>query len=182
LKKAGEALQSAELKEQIADKLQVHDVAAKEWLEYAALREKLVGKPSVEWSTTDLDGKPHDLKDYRGKVVVLDFWYRGCGNCIMGMPQIKHVAAHFQGQPVAVLGMNDDDKEANAKFVIEKLALNYPNLKANGFAEHKYGILWAPALLILDQQGIVRELHVGYSPTLGREVIHTVEELLRAKA
>jgi thiol-disulfide isomerase/thioredoxin len=157
--------------------LQKHEALVKEYLETAALREKLVGKPSVDWSTTDLEGNPHALKDYRGKVVVLDFWYRGCGWCILGMPQIKDVAAQFQGKPVAVLGMNDDEKEDDATLVVQKLGLTYPNLKAKGLPD-KYEIEGFPTLLILDQQGIVREVHVGYSPTLGDDVIKIVEHLL----
>lgn len=47
-------------------------------------------------------GKKHALKHYRGKVVVLDFWYRNCGWCLRAMPQVKEAATHFRGRPGGV--------------------------------------------------------------------------------
>ena len=114
-----------------------------------------MNKPSPEWDTTDLAGSAVSLAGCRGKVLVLDFWYRGCGWCIRAMPQMKQVATHFQGRPVAVLGMNTDRDQADAQFVVDKLALNYPTLKAEGLPE-KYGVRGFPTLLVIDQAGVVR--------------------------
>ena len=118
----------------------------------------VLDKPSPAWQTTDLSGGQRSIDGCRGKVVVLDFWYRGCGWCIRAMPQIKEVAAHHQGRPVEVLGMNTDDDEADARFVIDKLALNYPTLKAEGLPE-KYGVRGYPTLVVIDQVGVVRRSH-----------------------
>ncbi|MBM4049319.1 MAG: TlpA family protein disulfide reductase, partial [Planctomycetes bacterium] len=101
--------------------------------------EEVLNKAAAQWGTTDLDGKKHALDDYRGKVIVLDFWYRGCGWCIKAMPQIKQVVDHFRDRPVAVLGMNTDRKEEDARFVTDKVKLNYPTLKAEGLPE-KYKV------------------------------------------
>ena len=76
-----------------------------------------------------------------------------------------------------MFGMNTDREEADARFVIEKLALNYPNLKAEGLAE-KYGVRGFPTLVVIDQVGVVRDFHVGYSPMLAENVIATVDKLL----
>jgi thiol-disulfide isomerase/thioredoxin len=57
-------------------------------------------------------------------MVVLDFWYRGCGWCIRAMPQLNAVADQFAGRPVAVLGMAIDQNEANAKFVCDEMTLD----------------------------------------------------------
>jgi thiol-disulfide isomerase/thioredoxin len=122
-------------------------------------------------------GSPRSLEACRGKVVVLDFWYRGCAWCIRAMPQVKQIAAHFQGRPVEVFGMNTDRGEADAKFVVDKLALNYPTLKGEGVPE-KYGVSGFPTLLVIDQAGVLRDIHVGYSPTLAKNVIASVEKLL----
>ena len=141
---------------------------------------EVVNKAAADWETTDLDGNKHSLTDYRGKVVVLDFWYRGCGWCIRAMPQIKEVVDHFHDQPVAVLGMNIDKKEKDARFVIDKLKLNYPTLKAEGIPD-KYRVHGYPALIIIDQKGIVRARHLGYTPDLREEITKTIDGLL-AKA
>jgi thiol-disulfide isomerase/thioredoxin len=138
---------------------------------------EVLGKPSPSWRATDLAGSTHSIEACRGKVVILDFWYRGCGWCIRAMPQVQRVAAHFQGRPVEVFGMNTDREEENARFVSEKMALSYPTLKAEGLTE-RYGVQGFPTLLIIDQDGVVRDIHVGYSPTLAKSVIATVEKLL----
>ena len=96
------------------------------------------------------------------------------------MPQLRQITEHFKDKPIVVFGMNNDEKEEDAKFVIEKLGLNYRNLKATGLSD-KYKVAGMPTLLILDPQGIVRDIHVGYSPTLRDDVVRSVERLLQAK-
>ncbi|MCH7920955.1 MAG: TlpA family protein disulfide reductase [Planctomycetes bacterium] len=137
----------------------------------------VLNRPAADWTTTDLNGKKHSLAGHRGKVIVLDFWYRGCGWCIKAMPQIMEVTEHFRDQPVVVLGMNTDRKEADARFVATSLKLNYATLKAAGLPE-KYGVQAFPTLIIIDTDGIVRDRHVGYSPNLREELIETISGLL----
>lgn len=145
-----------------------------------------IDKPSQDWSTTDLAGTPHALADYRGKVVVLDFWYRGCGWCIRAMPQMKQLVDDFSGQDVAILGVNSDQDDADALFVIDKLKLNYPTLR-NGSASGKdrintkYLVHGWPTLVVIDSKGVVRHFHSGYSPTLRHDLGEKIRELLTEK-
>jgi thiol-disulfide isomerase/thioredoxin len=129
------------------------------------------------WARTDIDGKKHSLTDYRGKVVVLDFWFRNCEPCIRAMPQLKEIAQKFRDRPVAVLGMNIDKEEKYARFGADKLKLNYPTLRAEGLVE-KYDVHFFPTLVIIDQQGVVRARHEGYMTNLLQEVSETINHLL----
>jgi peroxiredoxin len=137
--------------------------------------------PAAEWKLDDLDGKSHALADYRGKVVVLDFWYRGCGWCIRAMPQIQQLADDFKGDPVAVLGMNKDRDEQDARFVVDAMHLTYPILKATGVPE-KYGVHGFPTLVVIDQKGTVRDIHIGFSKTLRADVSKVIRELLDGRS
>jgi thiol-disulfide isomerase/thioredoxin len=166
------------VREQLDSQLKNHEQYSKYTLEDAERRAKHVGKPAAPFKTTDLDGKEYSLDGLRGKVLVLDFWYRGCGWCIRAMPQMRELADDFKGQPVAILGMNTDRNEKDARFVIDAMNLNYPTLKAEGLPE-KFGVQGFPTLVIIDQSGTVRDLHVGYSPTLREEVGKTIRELLK---
>ena len=141
-------------------------------------RLEILDKASPEWETTDFDGKEHAIRDYRGKVVVLDFWNTDCAPCLRAMPQVKQLVQDFKDKPVIVLGMNDDGNEDDARSVIEKLDLNYPNLRAGDLAE-KYKVESFPTLLVIDRRGIVRAAHVGYSPKMRKEVTESVKKLLR---
>ena len=102
-------------------------------------RAKFVNKKSQRWTADDFDDQSHALDDYQGKVILLDFWYRGCPWCIRAMPQIDQIADHYKDEPVVVLGINVDEKLEDALFVIEKLEPSYTNLKGRDLTK-KYGI------------------------------------------
>jgi len=175
---AKEQIKSPEFLKQIDDEIKREEQYARQSLRSAKERYSIIDHPAAEWTCQDLSGKEHALKDCRGRVVVLDFWYRGCGWCVRAMPQVKEVAAHFADKPVTVFGMNTDREEADAQFVIDKLGLNYDNLKATGIPE-KYKVHGFPTLIIIDQEGVVRDLHVGYSADLKAKVIESIERLLK---
>lgn len=143
----------------------------------AAWRDSLVGYPAPAWVLADLDGMMHSLTDYRGKVVILDFWYRGCPWCIRAMPSLNEFAQKYQGKPVAVIGMNVDRDTADARFVVQKLRLGYTNVLARG-EEKMYRVQGFPTLYVIDAEGVVRDIHVGYSPDLSVKLTATVEKLL----
>ena len=104
---------------------------------------KIIGHPAPAWEIKDLDGRTHTLEQYRGKVLVLDFWYRGCGWCMRAMPQVKRIASALSGRPVAVFGMNNDRNEDDAKFVVQKMQLDYPVLRSDEIPG-KYGVQRLP--------------------------------------
>jgi thiol-disulfide isomerase/thioredoxin len=132
---------------------------------------------TVDWTTTDLDGKKVKLADFKGKVVVLDYWYRNCFWCVRSMPQLNEVAEHYKGKPVAVLGMNSDKDEADARFVIKKMGLQYATLKI-GSTRQDYGVDAFPTILILNDKGTVCDLHIGYAPDLKEILIEKIDKLL----
>lgn len=165
----------------VENKLRQHASSSQDTLENALRFGLLIGRPSPDWTTTDLEENPRSLEDYRGQVVLLDFWYRGCGWCIRAMPQIKQLAGDFAGRNVAVLGINNDDNLDDARFVIEKLGLNYPTLQNDvpgGSIDAKYKVNLWPTLVVLDGKGIVRHIHTGYSPTLRHDLSEIIRELL----
>jgi thiol-disulfide isomerase/thioredoxin len=185
LKKATDEVTLPWLRAMVEARLKQHRRDAQYTIQDAVQFAKLLDQPSEEWQTTDLDGQPRGLSDYRGQVVVLDFWYRGCGWCIRAMPQMKQLADDYAGQAVAILGINSDQDLDDARFVIDKLRLNYPTLK-NGTGDEqintKYKIHGWPTLVVIDKKGVVRHLHFGYSPTLRGELGDKIRELLAEPA
>jgi len=178
LKSAREKLTLPLITKLLDDDLSNHKRYLESTLESAKMLAENLNKPAADWTLKDVDGKTHSLADYKGKVVMLDFWYRGCGWCIRAMPQIKQVVDDFKGQPVVVLGMNTDRDVNDAKFVIEKLGLNYQTLRADQDLPGKYGVRGFPTLIMIDPKGVVRDIHVGYSPDLKEQVEKSVKKLL----
>ncbi len=180
LESARAAIDHPVFREKLDRQISQHESMVKYYADSAKRRADVVGKPAAGWELQGLDGKTHALTEYLGKVVVLDFWYRGCGWCIKAMPQLNALAGQFEGRPVAVLGMNTDQNEADAKFVCDAMGLKYATLRAQGIPE-KYGVQGFPTLIVIDPQGTVRDVHVGYSPTLQTDVAKTIEGLLPLK-
>ncbi len=160
-------------------KLKVHGQNRAYYLSSAKDAARWLDKPAPEWRTTDLDGNPHALADYRGKVVVLDFWHRGCNWCIHGMPQVKQLVEDFKGRNVTILGINSDEDASDARFVIEKAQLNYLTLKNEQMRiSRAHNVTAYPSVIVIDTKGVIRRVHVGYSPNLRRDTRALIDELL----
>jgi len=161
-----------ELERWLAADEQVDEALVDDWRWQA----RRVGKPAPDWTLDDLDGKRHALKDYRGKVVVLDFWYAECGPCLMAMPVLKEVAARHKGK-VALLGMNKDADPEEARRVAAAMELDYPTLRARETVG-RYEVAAFPTMFVVDGEGIVRRVFVGFGPSLAAELEATVQDLL----
>ncbi len=86
---------------------------AKTYFLKADARLGMIGKPAPNFSATDIDGNPISLKDYHGKVVLLDFWTTTCGPCIAEMPNMKKVYDAYKDVGFDVIGINIDADEAD---------------------------------------------------------------------
>ena len=67
------------------------------------------GYPAPDFSFTDLEGKAHKLSDYRGKVVLLDFWVINCGPCQMDAPKVAQVYEQLHPKGFEIIGINGED-------------------------------------------------------------------------
>jgi thiol-disulfide isomerase/thioredoxin len=137
-----------------------------------------LGKPAPGWELTDLAGKKHALKDYRGKVLVLDWWYKGCPWCMLAMPELTEVAHQYADRPVVILGMNVDRDVSDARSAIEKMKPGYPSLLAGRDLAGKYRVTGYPTLFIVDKKGKIADVHFGYSNRLAAGLSKKLDALL----
>lgn len=162
------------------DMLDTHEQIKINLAEDSVWYAKTLDKKAADWKLKDLNERFHSLKQYKGKIVILDFWYRGCPWCIRAMPMINQIAKDFSSAPVAVLGMNIDKDKNDALFVVNKMNLVYPSLQC-GDVYKTYGVTGFPTLFIIDKKGIIRDIHIGYSPDLGEKVRKKIKSLLENK-
>ncbi len=125
--------------------------------------------PSLGWvgqvlsdfpaSTVDLDGNPISLADYRGKVVLLDFWAAWCGPCVGEIPNVKAVYEKYHGKGFDVIGVSFDEDESVVREFIKERALPWRQiLDSEGFGgvfAKQYGVSGIPAPFLIDQAGKV---------------------------
>jgi peroxiredoxin len=130
----------------------------------------LIGQPAPGFEFPDLAGNEFKLEDARGNLVMLDFWATWCPPCLRALPHVQGLHEEFGGKGLVVLGINNEDPEKVASFTEEK-GLTFRTLSdASGKAFSAYGVKGIPTTVLIDREGVVQNIFVGY----------TAEEKLRA--
>lgn len=120
-------------------------------------------KPAAEFTLKDENGTAVKLSDYRGKVVLLNFWATWCGPCGVEIPWFVEFEQKYKAQGFAVLGvsMDEDGWPAVRPFVTER-KINYRVLMGNDLLAQLYGGLDSlPTSFMIDKDGKVASTHIG---------------------
>jgi len=120
-------------------------------------------KPAPEFELKDADGKTVRLSDYKGKVVLLDFWATWCGPCKIEIPWFIEFERTYKDKGFSVIGVAmDDEGWTVVKPFIADLAINYRILQGSDAIAQKYGGVDAlPTTFLIDREGKIAETHVG---------------------
>ena len=127
----------------------------------------------------DADGKTVKLADYKGKVVLLNFWATWCGPCKVEIPWFVEFEKQFKSEGFAVLGVSmDDEGWSVVKPYLAKSPVNYRMLLGDdSMAQHYGGIESLPTSFVIDRQGRIAATHVGLVERADYE--GEIRELLR---
>ncbi len=115
-----------------------------------------------DFSRMDLDRHRVRLSDYRGRVVLLNFWATWCGPCLEEMPRFLQWQREMGGEGLQVLGVSMDDDESPVRKTVSRLRLNYPVLMGDEkLGEAYHGVLGLPVTILIDRTGKMRYRHQG---------------------
>ncbi len=120
-----------------------------------------VGEKAPDFTLVDNSGSEHRLSSYAGKVVLLNFWTTWCGPCEAEMPDIERVSARYT-KDVVTLAVNCEGSAAQVAAYAKKHSLTFPLLlDHDGTVSETYFVRAFPTSVIVDRQGIIREIRVG---------------------
>lgn len=132
--------------------------------------------PAPDFTLKDPEGNTHTLSDYRGKIVVLDFWATWCAPCLMVMPKLQEVHEQFKDQDVVVMGVNAWENGDPAALMKEK-GFEYLLLLGGDAAAADYDVTGIPTMVVVDQNGVIVDRHVGADPQIKTKLAETITRL-----
>ncbi len=140
----------------------------------------LTGQTAPDFVLKSATGENLRLSEYRGDVVMINFWATWCGPCRQEMPLLDELYGRYQRVGFNLLGVNIDDDSRRAMAMVNELGISFPVL----FDEDKkvsklYEVEAMPLTLLLDREGTVRHVHHGYQPGYEQKYLNEIRSLLR---
>ena len=121
-----------------------------------AFPEDLVQRPAPAFVRVDLAGRKVRLKDYRGKVVLLNFWATWCAPCQVELPRFAEWQKRYRAQGLQVLAVSMDDNAAPVRRIVRRLHLDFPVVMGDAELGEEYGgVLGLPITFLIDRDGRV---------------------------
>jgi len=145
-----------------------------------ALKGGLVGRVAPDFTLTDMAGQQVTLSQFRGKVVILNFWATWCPPCREEMPSMERLYRDFESQGLVMLAVNIDEngRDAVAKF-LKKTPHSFPVLlDSENVAQNTYGVFRFPESFIIDRNGVVVDKIIGGRDWMAGTIFKKIKFLL----
>ncbi len=129
----------------------------------SAAKGQLIGNPAPDFTLTNMTGQKVSLSQYRGKVVVLNFWATWCPPCREEMPSMEALYRKYKDQGLVMLAVNvDESGESAVKKFLQKTPYSFPILlDSENVAQNTYGVFRFPESFIIDREGVIVEKIIG---------------------
>ena len=138
------------------------------------------GTMAPDWSLPTLTGDTVRLADLRGKVVLLDFFYKSCAPCCAALPFLQSIHEKYKDKGVVLLGIDpiDDPVKDEMATFLSKRGITYTVLFSDNKLSETYRVYAFPTLFILDRDGKIAQVHRGYHPTLEEAIEEQLQKIL----
>jgi len=143
---------------------------------YAAPRS---GQAAPNFTVSTTSGQQVSLENYRGRVLVLDFFATWCQPCRASIPHLVGMNKKYGQQGLYVLGMSaDEDGERAVKAFADKYRITYPVALAGESTLADFGVRSVPVMFVIDKKGRVAEVFRGFTDDVARSAEQLIKRLL----
>lgn len=138
------------------------------------------GNPAPPFSLPRLDGGPPvRLGDYRGEVVLVDFWASWCSTCLHSMPAYDRLLATFGHRRFSIIAISVDEQPEQARHFLERHPVRYITaIDSGGHIARHYDLKGMPTSYLIDRSGRVRYVNLGFQPDDSDMLAGEIEYLL----
>jgi len=140
----------------------------------------LEGQVAPDFALKSSTGENLRLSEYRGNVVMINFWATWCGPCRQEMPLLDELYTRYERVGFSLLGVNIDDDSRRAMQMVEDLGVSFPVLfDVRKEVSKLYEVEAMPVTVLVDREGNVRYVHHGYKSGYEDKYLDQVRSLLR---
>src|SRR5271170_6484180 len=140
----------------------------------------MVGKEAPDFALRGLDGRNLRLSEFRGQVVLVNFWARWAGDSRQEMSALDRINITYERAGLVVLGVSVDEDLRRAREFVDSMKVSYPIMFDTGSdIGRDYQLGKMPMTILVDRSGVVRYSHLGFKRGDDRMYLDQIRELLR---
>lgn len=136
--------------------------------------------PAPDFTLKTTSGENVRLSEFRGEVVMINFWASWCAPCRQEMPLLEELYTQYQPLGFTILGVNVEQDSSKALAMLEDIPVSFPiMLDSQSTVSKLYDVVAMPTSILVDRDGNMRYLHHGYKPGYEEQYQQQVRELIR---
>jgi len=146
----------------------------------SASQKTLDGSAAPDFTLKSRSGKNLRLSDYRGQVVMVNFWASWCGPCRQEMPILEKMFKRYGKLGFVILGVNTEQDSSKANAYLRDIKVSFPIMyDTTSQVSKTYNVKAMPTTVIIDRNGKMRYLHAGYKSGYEKDYKKQIKKLIR---